>query len=61
MEMLSTKRVCAKRIKCPECLNYMDMDEHPNGSAMGRCSNCHSLIIFKQHSENERRIRIVRR
>ena len=25
--MLSTKCVCAKRIKCPECLNYMNMDE----------------------------------
>lgn len=59
--MLSTKCVCAKRIKCPECLNYMNMDEQANGSAIGRCSNCQSLIIFKQHPEKERRIRIVRK
>ncbi len=59
--MLSTKSVCAKRIKCLECLNYMNMDEQANGSAIGRCPICHSLIIFKQHSEKERRIRIVRK
>lgn len=49
-----------KRIKCPDCLNYMVVHICESGEAKGFCKKCNSTIIAKQPSENERLIRIVK-
>ena len=50
----------SKRIKCPECLNYMQVAVTMKGKAVGYCGHCHSKISIRQPSEKERLIRIVR-
>lgn len=49
-----------KRIKCPDCLNYMEVTINTDGEAKGFCKKCNSVIIARQPSENERLIRIVK-
>lgn len=49
-----------KRIKCPDCLNYMTVTISANGDAKGFCKKCNSTIIARQSSEKERLIRIVK-
>ncbi len=49
-----------KRIKCPDCLNYMTVTVGDNGEAKGRCKKCNAVIITRQPSEKERLIRIVK-
>ncbi len=49
-----------KRIKCPDCLNYMTVTVNDNGEAKGCCKKCNAVIIAKQPSEKERLIRIVK-
>lgn len=49
-----------KRIKCPDCLNYMTVTINDNGEAKGCCKKCNAVIIAKQPSEKERLIRIVK-
>lgn len=49
-----------KRIKCPDCQNYMTVTVHANGDAKGCCKKCNSIIIARQPSENERLIKIVK-
>lgn len=61
MEMSNAKAVDTKRIKCPECLNYMCVDIKENGSAMGCCPRCHATIIVRRRSDKERLIRIVKK
>ena len=48
-----------KRIKCPDCQNYM-MVTVRNGEAKGFCGKCNAVIIARQASERERLIRIVK-
>lgn len=48
-----------KRIKCPDCQNYMTVTVQ-NGEAKGRCKKCNAFIIARQPSENERLIKIVK-
>lgn len=49
-----------RRIKCPDCLNYMTVTVHENGEAKGFCKKCNSTIIARRASEKERLIRIVK-
>ena len=49
-----------KRIKCPDCLNYMTVTINDNGDAKGHCKKCNAVIIEKKPSETERLIRIVK-
>lgn len=49
-----------KRIKCPDCLNYVTVTIGENSEAKGCCKKCNSVIIAKQSSEKERIIRIVK-
>ena len=49
-----------KRIKCPECLNYVTVTIGENSETKGCCKKCNSVIIAKQSSEKERIIRIVK-
>ncbi len=49
-----------KRIRCPECLNYMTVTEQDNGCLQGTCAVCHSRISRKRHSKKETVIKIIR-
>lgn len=49
-----------KRMKCPDCLNYLIISSNENGEARGFCKKCKSVIIARQSSEKERLIRIVK-
>lgn len=49
-----------RRIKCPDCLNYMTVRIGESGEAKGFCRKCNSVIIARQQSEKERLIRIVK-
>ena len=49
-----------RRIKCPDCLNYMTIAINESREAKGFCKKCNSVIIVRQPSEKERLIRIVK-
>lgn len=49
-----------KRIKCPDCLNYMTVTIGANSEAKGCCGKCNAVVIARQPSEKERLIRIYR-
>ena len=47
-------------MKCPECLNFMTAYIHDNGGLKGNCSVCKATVFTKQHSDNEKLIRIIK-
>lgn len=49
-----------KRVKCPDCLNYMMVSINAHGVSKGHCKKCNSIITSRQPSANERLIRIVK-
>ncbi len=49
-----------KRMKCPECLNYLTAKVLKDGTAKGICPVCKSSVYCKQHSSNVRYIKIVK-
>ena len=49
-----------KRMRCLECYNYMSAIIHPNGGISATCPICKTKMYSKQHSVNERLIRIIR-
>ncbi len=49
-----------KRIKCPNCLNYMMVEVKEDGKAKGFCKKCNAVITVKQASAKEKVIRIVK-
>ncbi len=49
-----------KRMRCPECLNYMTFTVNDKGSMLGTCTVCHCKVSSRQHSPKEKRIRIYR-
>lgn len=59
---MQTSKVAVKTVtvKCPECLNSMKVKAAKKGDYTGKCPVCHSLVFSRQHSENERHIKIVR-
>lgn len=48
------------RMRCPECLNFMNAKNDEHGSIKGTCPVCKSTIFSKQHSVNVRLLKIVR-
>ena len=46
--------------RCPDCLNKMRVKVYRTGTYSGRCAVCNASVFSKQHSENERHIRIVK-
>lgn len=48
-----------KKVKCPECFNYMILTAHNNGYS-GQCSVCRSVIFSKQHTPKEKLIKIIK-
>ena len=53
----SNKKV---RMRCIECSNYISATVHPNGGMSAKCPVCKAVMYSKQHSVNERLIRIIR-
>lgn len=49
-----------KKIKCPECLNFIIAEVRENKDMYALCPSCNSTIIAKQHSDKEKLIRIVK-
>ena len=49
-----------KKIRCPECLNYMQVTICKNGANTGKCQICKSVISCKQCSSKEKRIKIIK-
>ena len=58
MEKSSNKTI---EIKCPECLNKMKAYLYTDGTIRGNCNRCKSAIIQQNHSEKEKRIRIIKK
>ena len=58
MEKSSQKAI---QIKCPECLNKMNVYLYTDGTLRGNCKRCKSAIIQQKHSEKEKRIRIIKK
>ena len=52
--------VSTKKIKCPECLNYMNIKVNSNGTSSGHCSVCKSAIYSKQNTPKEKIIKITK-
>lgn len=48
------------RTRCPECSNYLMATMKANGGVSGNCPICKSTFYSKQHSVNERLIRIIK-
>lgn len=48
------------RILCPECSNYINGIVNTNGSITGQCKICKSIIVTKQCSPKEKRIRVIK-
>lgn len=60
MQMLNMKdETRSQRIKCPECLNYMNIKSHNNGAYSGECPVCKSVIFSKQQSPKKKIITIT--
>ena len=47
-------------VKCPECLNSMNVRSTAKGNYSGRGPVCKCLVFSKQKSERERHIKIVK-
>lgn len=58
--MISTSDKQTMKIRCPQCLNYMIVTLHNEGSFSGNCKACKSRIFSKQHTRDIRHIKIVR-
>ena len=48
------------RMRCIECSNFIMATVHPNGGMSAKCSVCKAVMYSKEHSVNERLIRIIR-
>lgn len=48
------------RILCPECSNYIDGKLLESGAISGQCKVCKSIIVSKQCSPKEKRIKIIK-
>ena len=48
------------RIRCVECLNYIDAILCVNGGIRANCPICKSIIFTKQHSDKEKHIRVIK-
>lgn len=57
MEKSSQKAI---EIKCPECSNIMKVCSYNDGTTRGICNRCKSVIIKKNLSDKEKRIRIIK-
>ena len=49
-----------RRIRCPDCLNYIKVKVDDTGFISGTCIVCKTRIDSKQCSDRERRIRIIK-
>lgn len=47
------------RMRCPDCENYMKVIVHKNGAMTAKCNVCKAVVYSKQHSVNERLIRVI--
>lgn len=57
MEILPNKQ---KKIKCPSCSNYMNLDACKNGAYKGTCSVCKTIVFAKKHTKKETYIKIIK-
>lgn len=48
------------KMRCPECLNFMNAKRNISGTISGTCPVCKSKIFSKQYSNKERHIKIVK-
>ena len=57
MGLASPVKYKTVRIRCPQCLNYMDATSDGRETLKGCCHHCNS-IVFEQRRPRERIIRI---
>lgn len=57
MEISSPAKYKTVRIRCPQCLNYMDATSDGKETFKGCCPHCKS-VVFEQRHSRERIIRI---
>ena len=48
------------RILCPECSNYIDGKLLGNGAIAAQCKFCKCVIVSKQCSPKEKRIKVIK-
>lgn len=58
MENLPKKQ---KKIKCPSCSNYMNLDICNNGAYKGSCKVCKTTVFEKEHSQKETYMKIIKK
>lgn len=54
---------CSKKtikMKCPECLNFVNANINDNSVIYGVCNVCKTTFSSKQKSEKEKLLRIVK-
>jgi hypothetical protein len=50
-----------RKIRCPDCYNFMFVTLDDVGGARGYCNKCNAIVIGKHPSDKERYIRILKR
>ena len=58
-EVVMSEIISTKRIKCPQCLNYMIAKRCKDGIYKGCCPVCKATITTKQTSSKEITIKIL--
>lgn len=48
-----------RRIKCPECSNYMTGTINEKGAVSGKCTVCNAIIVSRQCSQKEKHIKVI--
>ena len=59
MERTNTSQKKVRMI-CPECSNYINGILNENGAIVGQCPICKAVVLSKQCSPKEKRIRIIK-
>lgn len=60
MENTSSNQKKTVRIRCPECSNYFTANENEKNVVNGKCPICKVIILSRQHSPNEKLIKILK-
>ena len=49
-----------KKMKCPQCSNYVEVTPHSKGGVSGTCPICKVTFYSKEHSPKETLIKIIK-
>ena len=60
--MIIVKELSKKQniIKCPNCLNCINLETCNNGASKGTCKVCKTIVFAKKHNNKETYMKIIR-